>query len=233
MEFKRVILPLDFASSDEASNFVGPLFDQIAMVKIGLQMFVTEGPEAVEKFTDDIPVFLDLKLHDIPETVGRAVRSASRLGVNYLTVHAAGGGEMLKRAVGEAGPHTDIVAVTALTSLDRDDLTTIGVAPKLDVTSYAIRLAVLAYTHGVRTFVCSPHEVEAIRVALGDDVMLLVPGIRPGEPSDDQKRIATPTSAIKAGADFLIIGRPIYTAKDPRAMIESINEEIDQALAKE
>lgn len=227
---RRVILPLDFPDADEAWDKTEELFPNLGMVKIGLQLFLSEGPEVVERFSEQVPVFLDLKLHDIPQTVERSVKAVVDLGAEYLTVHASGGSEMLRRAVGAAGRKATVVAVTALTSLDYEDLPTIGVSEKLDTTSYAVRLAVTAYQAGVRAFVCSPHEISAMREAFGNDIELLVPGIRLKNSKDDQKRVATPSMAIKSGADYLVVGRPILESEDPFETLEKINKSVTRAF---
>jgi orotidine-5'-phosphate decarboxylase len=225
----RVIVPLDFPSADQALDMTSRLLGQIAMVKIGLQLFCQEGPEVVETFSERTKVFLDLKLHDIPQTVARAVAAVRDLGASYCTVHASGGAEMLRAAVEAAGETMNIVAVTTLTSLDNNDLRSIGVEG-LDTTASAIRLAVLAYQQGVRAFVCSPHEITTLRSAFGDEVELLVPGIRSKDAGDDQKRVATPTTAMQNGADYLIIGRPITGADDPYEALDAINKEVNAVL---
>lgn len=227
---QRVILPLDFPDADQAWDATEELFESLAMVKVGLQLFLSEGPEVVERFNERVPVFLDLKLHDIPQTVERAVRAVAELGAEYMTVHAAGGTEMLRRAVDAAGSKCNIVAVTALTSLDCADLPDIGVSDKLDTTSYAVRLAVTAYRAGVRAFVCSPHEIAAMREAFGNDIELLVPGIRLKAAKDDQKRVATPSMAVKSGADFLVIGRPILESEDPYETLRKINKSVTKTF---
>ncbi len=194
--------------------------DAIGMVKVGLELFVEEGPKATELARRlGLPLFLDLKLHDIPETVERAVARASNLGASLLTVHASGGPAMLARAVERAakeGGHTTIAAVTVLTSLDDADLAAIGYAEAS--LPQAVHLAEMAFRAGVRAFVCSPKEVAALRARLGSEAVLVVPGVRPaGSATGDQKRVATPAATIRDGADWLVVGRPIRDAADPRA----------------
>jgi orotidine-5'-phosphate decarboxylase len=182
------------------------------------------------------PVFLDLKLHDIPETVERAVARAAQLGARMLTVHASGGPAMLRRAAERArkeGTGLDIVAVTVLTSLDDADLARIGVPA--NAADQAVRLAKVAYDEGVRAFVCSPHEVARIREVLGPDATLITPGIRPAtpdKPTDDQKRVMTAAEAIGSGADWVVVGRPIRDAADPLAAARAIAAEIERARQK-
>lgn len=189
-------------------------------VKLGLELFVAEGPRAVRAMAaTGLPIFLDLKLHDIPNTVAGAVRAAARLGAALLTVHAGGGRAMLEAAVqaARAAPAPPrLLAVTVLTSLDAADLAATGVAGgPLD---QAVRLAKLARAAGLDGVVCSPVEIAALREALGPEALIVVPGIRPaGAAAADQKRVATPQEALARGADLLVIGRPITEAADPRA----------------
>jgi orotidine-5'-phosphate decarboxylase len=227
-----LVFALDFSSSREAeaaaekvAGGIGAT-DAIGMVKVGLELFVEEGPRATELAKRlGLPLFLDLKLHDIPETVERAVARAAQLGASLLTVHASGGPAMLARAVEraarEGGPMT-IAAVTVLTSLDDADLAAIGYARSSE--AQVVHLAEMAFAAGVRAFVCSPREVAALRAKLGSEAILVVPGVRPaaGSSSADQKRIATPSATIRAGADWLVVGRPIRDAADPRAAALSL-----------
>ena len=229
----RLVFPLDFATIAEARAAATRLAAEIGVLKVGLELFVSEGPAAAALGSElGLEVFLDLKLHDIPETVERAVASAAALGVRYLTVHAAGGAEMLRRAAARAAqapsPLT-ILAVTVLTSLDAEDLRAQGVeaAPSEQV----LRLARVAWDAGVRGFVASPAETRALREALGPEALLVIPGIRPtGAAAGDQKRIATPASAIGDGADLLVVGRPIRDAAYPVAAAASVVAEIERAL---
>jgi orotidine-5'-phosphate decarboxylase len=225
----KVAFALDYPTLAEATEGAARVAPAVGVLKIGLELFVREGPRAVELGTAfDRPVFLDLKLCDIPETVERAVQNAAALGVRYLTIHASGGRAMLERAVAAAArapqPLT-LLAVTMLTSLDQADLAALGVAgtPR----EHVLRLARLALEAGVRGFVTSAQEVAALRQALGPDVVLVTPGIRPaGAGTGDQKRVATPAAALAAGANLLVIGRPIRDAADPLAAAEAIVHEI-------
>jgi orotidine-5'-phosphate decarboxylase len=204
----------------------------VSTVKIGLEVFCRDGAAAVttaraaaaEADHGDIDVFLDLKLHDIPATVRGAARAVAPLTPTYLTVHAAGGSEMIAAAV-EALPDCRITAVTVLTSLDDSSLDRIGLrGPSLRA---AVRLATLAVDAGARAIVCSPREVAAIRAAVPSDIVLITPGVRPaGSSSDDQKRVATPAQAISDGADLLVVGRPITGADDPRQAAQSIAADV-------
>ena len=202
------------------------------MIKVGLELFVNAGPSVVALGKDvGLPVFLDLKLHDIPETVERAVAQASALGAGLVTVHASGGRTMLKRAVARAkseGAGLAICAVTILTSLDDADLEDIGLAGPSS--GAALRLATMAFEEGVRWFVCSPAEVGSLRRALGSEAVLVTPGVRPaGGKQGDQKRVATPEQAIADGADWVVVGRPIRDAVDPLAAARAIALAIEEA----
>lgn len=223
---------LDFPSFDDARPLLAPLADSVGYAKIGLELFTREGPAAVAGALDaGFDVFLDLKLHDIPATVGRAVANAGRLGASLLTVHTSGGPAMLEHALRAAEDSSlRIVGVTVLTSLDTADLNAVGV--NATPSDQALRLARMAFDVGVRTFVCSPKEVAALRAALGSSATFITPGIRPaGADTQDQKRVATPASAIADGADILVVGRPIRDAVDPAAEARRIVAQIDEALS--
>jgi orotidine-5'-phosphate decarboxylase len=189
------------------------------MLKVGLELFVQAGPSAVAIGREvGLPVFLDLKLHDIPETVDRAVARAAELGARFVTVHVGGGPAMLERAARRAGTEgsgLQIAAVTVLTSLDAADLEAMGVIEGVE--AHTRRLARVAYNAGVRSFVCSARELAAMRAELGDEVILIAPGIRGTATADDQKRTSTASQAILDGADWLVVGRPIRDAVDPVA----------------
>jgi orotidine-5'-phosphate decarboxylase len=231
-----IAFALDFASVDEARAAATEVAPAIGMIKVGLELFVHAGPAVVAMGRDiGLPVFLDLKLHDIPETVERAVAQASHLGARLVTVHASGGRTMLKRAVERAdkeGGTLAICAVTILTSLDDSDLDDIGISLEDSSTTPSARprtslaaehLARLAYAEGVRWFVCSPAEVATLRKALGPDAVLVTPGVRPATAAaGDQKRIATPEQAIRNGANWLVVGRPIRDAADRLAAAQAI-----------
>lgn len=242
---RRLVFPLDYATLDEARAAATRIAPAVGVLKVGLELFVREGPRAVELAHElGLDVFLDLKLHDIPETVGRAVAAAAALKVRYLTVHAAGGSAMLRRASQEAAQAEGLIllAVTVLTSLDDRDLAAQGLSG--GASAHARRLADLARASGVRGLVCSPAEAQQLRAAYGNDVLLVTPGIRPlaagapaavraagASPPDDQKRVATPIQAIADGADLLVVGRPIRDAADPLAAARSIVSEIARALS--
>jgi orotidine-5'-phosphate decarboxylase len=233
-----LIFALDYPSLTEARRGVSVVAPAIDMVKVGLELFVEAGPDAVGLGKEvGKPVFLDLKLHDIPETVERAVARASHLGARLLTVHAAGGTAMLQRAAERArreGGTLDVAAVTVLTSLDAGDLHRCGIEG--DLRSHAVRLAKVAWEAGVTAFICSPQEVAAMRAALGTEARLITPGVRPkGGPGagDDQKRTASAGDAIRAGANALVVGRPIRDAADPLRAAQNVAAEIQSALTNE
>jgi orotidine-5'-phosphate decarboxylase len=229
---------VDLPDLGAAREAVGAIGDAVDMLKVGLELFVEAGPDAVRlgELTDR-PVFLDLKLHDIPETVDRAVARACALGARLLTVHASGGGAMLERAASRAtreGTGLSIVAVTVLTSLDDVDLSGMGVDGGVE--PHVLRLARLAWSAGVRAFVSSPREVVRLRGELGPSALLVTPGIRPSvaaSPGEDQKRVATASQAVRDGADWLVVGRPIRDARDRRAAAEAIRVEIAKARAEQ
>jgi orotidine-5'-phosphate decarboxylase len=205
----------DLARIEAWTDAVRP---HVTTAKIGLELFLAHGRSAVEALAHrrqqhPLQLFLDLKLHDIPNTVAGAVRALSDLQPTYLTVHATGGAAMIEAAA-SAAPRTRITAVTVLTSLSAEDLAAVGLSgPPREA---AVRLASLAVDAGAGAIVCSPHEVAAIRAAVPAWVHLITPGIRPaGSAAGDQRRIATPADAIADGADLLVVGRPITTAQDP------------------
>lgn len=226
----RIIFALDFPRIAEARSFADTLGENVGWLKVGLELFVADGAEAVRRVRETHPVFLDLKLHDIPETVERAVVRAADLGAGILTVHASGGKKMLERAA-KVGIDRGVAvaAVTVLTSLDASDLAAAGIGD--DVSTHATRLAKIAFEAGVRAFVCSPHEAAAMRKALGSEATLITPGVRasrnPAENKDDQKRVATAREAIDSGADYVVVGRPIRDAADPVAAARELAKGIE------
>jgi orotidine-5'-phosphate decarboxylase len=228
-----IVFALDVPSLDQARRAALVVREAVGMLKVGLELFVAAGPAAVALGRElDRPVFLDLKLCDIPETVDRAVASASALGAHILTVHASGGPVMLRKAALRAvrdGAGLQIAAVTVLTSFDADELAATGVAA--DLGAHALRLARLAWSEGVRAFVCSPKEVAAMRAALGPEATLITPGVRSTGSGgrDDQKRVATAARAIADGADWLVVGRPIRDAADPLASATALMREALEA----
>jgi orotidine-5'-phosphate decarboxylase len=232
---ERLIYPLDVASLAEARDQVALLAGEVGVFKVGLELFTTSGPEAVRLVHDaGARCFLDLKLHDIGETVARSVAAAVALRVRFLTVHAVNGARALARAAqAAAGSDTQLLAVTVLTSLEDADLAEIGLSgPTGDAVT---RLAGVAFGAGVPGLVCSPRECASLRAALGPagrGPVLVVPGVRPaGAATNDQRRVATPADAIRAGADYLVVGRPIRDAADPRGAARAIVAEIADATS--
>ncbi|HTL22945.1 MAG TPA: orotidine-5'-phosphate decarboxylase [Mycobacteriales bacterium] len=215
-----IAVPLDTQDLATAELWAKAVSPHVQVLKVGLELFCAHGPAVVEAVSGDADVFLDLKLHDIPNTVAGAARSVAPLRPRYLTVHASGGADMVRAAV-EAAPDVTIAAVTVLTSLSAQVLDAVGLAgPPLDAVR---RLAALAVGAGAGALVCSPQEVAAVRAEVGPGVVLITPGVRPvGADVGDQARVATPQQAIADGADLLVIGRPITGAPDPGAAAAEI-----------
>jgi orotidine-5'-phosphate decarboxylase len=221
----RLIAALDTPSRAAADALVGKLDGVPSWVKIGLELFCAEGPSIVRELSArGLAIMLDLKLHDIPETVGRATANVAGLGAGLLTVHASGGHAMLEAAVQAAGDMR-ILAVTVLTSLDDSDLAQIGaMSPVADLVKKRAQLAVAAGCHGI---VASPHEVAILREVVPADFLVVTPGVRPeGSPVGDQKRVMTPRQARAAGADLVVIGRPLRDSQNPAATARAIVEEL-------
>ena len=215
---ERIIVALDTDSPESAMVNVASLSGEVGLFKVGMELFTIGGPGLIGRIRDaGADVFLDLKFHDIPNTVAGAVRSAAALGVKFATVHASGGKAMLYAAAeAAAGSGTTILAVTVLTSLDDADLSSIGFS--LRTADAVERLADLAVASGIGGIVCSAKEVAAIRRRVGKNVILVTPGVRlPEDSMGDQKRVVTPSEAIRAGADYIVVGRPITKAADPVA----------------
>jgi len=231
-----IVFPLDVATFDEAMHFVRVLRDSVGLFKVGLELFISLGPDIVKAVheTAGRKVFLDLKLHDIPETMRRAFLAASSTGARFVTVHCDQGGGMLKEAA-EASPGTKILGISVLTSLGTRDLTRMGYVDTLaeDIGSMVLRRARIALEAGCHGVVCSGREVARLRRELGMDALTVTPGIRPAwtlVPGDDQKRVVTPEKAVSDGADYIVIGRPIRDAQDPAAAAARVAEEISLAL---
>jgi orotidine-5'-phosphate decarboxylase len=228
----RLIVALDFPSAAPARAFLAQLDGSCRWLKVGMELYYADGNAFVQELRHlGYEVFLDLKLHDIPNTVAGAVRSATQASASLLTLHAAGGEAMMAAAVEAAlipgSPR--LLAVTVLTSMDAAQLAGIGI--NVSPADQVMRLAKLAWASGIRGMVCSAEEVEALRAELGDAAELVVPGIRPaGAAIGDQKRIATPADAIRRGASRLVVGRPITQADDPNAAAAAILAEIAAAL---
>ncbi len=204
-----IILALDADEISKAADWINATKDSIDIYKVGLEFFLKFGASGIAELrkNGDFEIFLDLKLHDIPNTVANSIKSISQLKPKFLTVHASGGREMVSAAA-LADPSIAITAVTILTSLSDEELGELGFASNAEQS--AVALAKIAVTAGARAIVCSPFEVGAIRSAVGDGVTLITPGVRPvGSAAGDQKRFMTPAQAIEAGANYLVIGRPI------------------------
>jgi orotidine-5'-phosphate decarboxylase len=229
-----IIAALDVPSAEQALKLAEQIAPAVGAFKIGKELFVSAGPDIVRKVrATGASVFLDLKFHDIPNTVAKAVAAAVRLDVQMLTIHTSGGGEMMRaaeksaqdtaRSLGQPAPL--VLGVTVLTSSDSNTLAEIGCQP--NVAHQVERLAVLAVQSGLRGLVCSPLEIADLRQILPAEIQLVTPGIRTGaEKADDQKRTLTPHEAMQAGASWLVIGRPIYAAENPRAAAEKILESL-------
>jgi orotidine-5'-phosphate decarboxylase len=226
-----IAVALDAPDLETAARWAGLVTPHVSTLKIGLELYLRYGPEVVASVrgASGVQIFLDLKLHDIPATVAAAARAVARLRPALLTVHAAAGTAAI-RAAADAAPGTRVVAVTVLTSLGEPDLQRIGLAgPASDAVR---RLAALAVDAGARGLVCSPQEVAAVRAEVGDDILLVTPGVRPaGADVNDQARVATPEEAMRAGADLLVIGRPITGAADPGAAAAAIAASLRRAEA--
>jgi orotidine-5'-phosphate decarboxylase len=227
----RLIVALDVPSAGQARELAAQLSGICRWVKVGLELYLAAGALIVEELAGQgYSVFLDLKFHDIPNTVAGAVRSAASMGASLLTIHAAGGPAMLRAAAEAAAATSDapqLLAVTVLTSMDRAQLAAIGI--EVRAAEQVLRLARMAIDADVRGLVCSPEEVALLRRELGPDPRLVVPGIRPaGAEAGDQKRIATPGDAIRGGASQLVVGRPITQAPDPVKAAEAILAEINR-----
>lgn len=225
----RLIVALDVSSAREALQLASQLQQGVSRLKVGKQLFTAEGPQVVRDLVaSGYGIFLDLKFHDIPNTVGAAVRSAAGLGIDMLTVHAAGGSKMLRAAVeaahGASKPPM-ILAVTVLTSMSEEDVQEVGFSGR--VVDQVLRLAELALSAGCGGIVTSAREAAEVRRRLGDGFAIATPGIRPaGGAADDQARVVTPADAVRAGVSYLVVGRPITGAKDPAAAAQSILQEI-------
>ncbi len=235
---RRLIFPLDVASLSEVDRYVDLLVDEVGLFKVGKQLFVHAGPDVVRRIqAKGGAVFLDLKFHDIPRTVALAATEAARLEVKMLTLHASGGAQMMQHAQSavrkvcrsEHLAQPTLLAVTVLTSLNRDDLKQTGVGAA--VATQVVRLAKLAQQAGISGLVASPHEITALRRACGKKLTLVIPGVRSqGDATDDQKRVLTPSQAMRAGADYIVVGKPIRDAQDPRQAARRIVEEMEDGL---
>ncbi|MEK6590962.1 MAG: orotidine-5'-phosphate decarboxylase [Nitrospinota bacterium] len=240
----RIIFPLDFPEINPAMRYVEILKDHIGLFKVGLELFVREGPAILRAISDarrdrNKPqgrekIFLDLKFHDIPETVKRALKSADVFRVDFITVHCDEGKGMMESMVETASERIKVLAVTLLTSLSSEGLKEMGMREDLqDPLRLVLHRAKIAKSAGCAGVVCSGLEAEYVKKELGEDFIVVTPGIRPSWSiirHDDQKRITTPSEAIKAGADYIVVGRPITASKDPADAARRIAEEIEKAL---
>ncbi len=230
---KRIICAIDTKDINKAIGLCDNVKDYIGFIKLGLEFFTYHGPEGIRRIKNiGIPIFLDLKFHDIPNTVAEAVRSAVSIGVDMLTIHTSGGCAMMKAAVEAAKDEAAklnqtkplMLGVTVLTSLDSEDLKSINI--NKDTASQVTSLALLAKECGLSGVVCSPLEIQAIREVCGSSIKLVVPGIRSaGHAGDDQKRTLSAREAVEKGADYLVIGRPITKAENPALAAENIHRE--------
>jgi len=229
-----IIVALDVPTAEQAIQLANALSGSVGALKIGSELFTAAGPEIVKAIkATGVGVFLDLKFHDIPNTVAKAVASATRMGVDMLTIHTCGGSEMMKAAEEsaqktalQAGVNAPLVlGVTVLTSMDQHTLSEVGVGD--DIGKQVERLATLASQSGLRGLVCSPLEIALLRQVLPSEIQLVTPGVRAaGQDLGDQKRVLSPKEAVAAGANWLVIGRPIYQAPNPRAAAEEILKSI-------
>ena len=221
---QRLIVALDVSTAAAAQNFVAAVGDSALTYKVGMQLYTAEGPQVVRDLVaSGRRVFLDLKYHDIPNTVGAAVSEAAKLGVSMLTVHASGSGKMLRAAVEAAKtrPELMVLAVTVLTSMDGNDLEKIGVGGTVE--DSVVRLATIALANGCQGVVTSAREASTLRAELGDKFAIVTPGVRPaGTSVGDQVRVVTPAEAIASGASHIVVGRPITEAADPAAEARAI-----------
>ena len=221
------IVALDVATAEEALERVARLQGRISFFKVGQQLYTASGPELVRHIIDTgAKVFLDLKLHDIPNTVGAAVRSAVALNIDMLTIHLSGGEAMIRAAVDAAKQKVTILGVTVLTSQTEETLGSVGVTEGLE--KHVLRLATLGVNCGVGGLVASPREATMLRKQIPKNIRIVAPGIRPKwAAAGDQKRVATPREAIEAGANYLVIGRPIIAASDPAAAVDKVLAELE------
>jgi orotidine-5'-phosphate decarboxylase len=222
----RLIVALDFPTKSKALTLVSALSGAVSSYKIGLQLYTAEGPEIIRAVAaTGAKIFLDLKLHDIPNTVAKAVAAAGELGVQMLTVHLSGGRAMLSAAVEARPPNLSLLGVTVLTSATPETLSETGVNSGIE--EQVLRLAELGQKSGIDGLITSPHEIRILRERLGDQMRLITPGVRPSwAAANDQKRFTTPNEALKSGADYLVIGRPITADPDPRAAVDRLLAEI-------
>ncbi|MCP4689258.1 MAG: orotidine-5'-phosphate decarboxylase [Desulfobacterales bacterium] len=232
-----IVFPLDVSSEEAARKYVEMLSESVGMFKVGLELFIRSGPGIIKfiQSAGSAEVFLDLKLHDIPVTVSRAMERVADLGVALATVHCGESREMLEAAAAGARGRVGVLGVTVLTSVSGEDIARAGFREEFssDMAALVIKRAGMAHAAGCAGVVCSGHEVGAIKENFGAGFAAVTPGIRPaweGVGKDDQRRVTTPAQAVKNGSDYLVIGRPIRDAEDPRAAADRIAGEIESAL---
>jgi orotidine-5'-phosphate decarboxylase len=225
----RLIVALDVATQREALSLVSDLADDVSFFKIGLQLYTAAGPEILRAVAaTGANVFLDLKLHDIPNTVAKAVAAAAQTGAKMLTIHLSGGRHMIEAAVAAAPDDLLLLGVTVLTSATDETLRECGIASTAE--EQVIRLTELGLRGGMSGFVTSPHETDSVRARIGEEMKIVTPGVRPiWAGADDQKRFMTPREAVQRGADYLVIGRPITAHAKPREAVAKIVEELSEA----
>ena len=227
----RLVFALDVPDGKEAKRYVTMLEGVVGCFKVGLELFIREGPDVVKMIQDNSAanIFLDLKLHDIPATVRRALRSASKMGIKYITIHSTEGEEILKTAQEVKGSGLEVLAVTLLTSTSASSLSNLWMSENIDTAALVLDRATRAQKSGCAGVVCSGEEAKVIKLKCAEGFKIVVPGIRPEWArvlGDDQNRIATPAQAIKDGADMIVVGRPIRDSEDPRAAAQRIIEEV-------
>ena len=227
----RLIFALDVPGKKEAKHYAKVLEGVVGCFKIGLELFISEGPDIVKMIQDQSAanIFLDLKLHDIPATVRGALRSAKKLGVRYITIHSTEGEEILETAQEVKGSGLEVLAVTVLTSTSASSLASLGIREDINAAALVLDRATRAQNSGCAGVVCSGEEAKLVKSKCGGDFKIVVPGIRPEwarVSGDDQNRIATPSQAIEDGADMIVVGRPIRDANEPREAAQKIIEEI-------
>jgi len=232
-----IIFPLDLPDQEQALSYVETLDDHVGLFKVGLELFIAQGPDILNAIRNrtEAGIFLDLKLHDIPATVQRAFMAASLHRPEFVTVHCDEGDEILRGVAEENPGSTKILAITVLTSLNREKLKRLGYAQEYvdDVSGLVLLKARMAKEAGCQGVVCSGLEVAAVKREIGPEMVAVTPGIRPAwtvVDKDDQKRIVTPADAVRNGSDYVVIGRPIRDAKDPKEAAKRVAEEIASAL---
>ncbi len=232
-----IIFPLDLPSYDEAMSYVNILKNSVGLFKVGLELFISQGPDIIREIrrVGDAGVFLDLKLHDIPATMQRAFKAAGRHGPAFISVHCDEGGDALRGIAEDNQEGTKILAITVLTSMGPENLSQLGYKEQYvnDISRLVLLKARIAKEAGCHGIVCSGHEAAMVRKELGHELIIVTPGIRPewsivGQ--DDQKRIVTPKAAVRSGADYIVVGRPIRDAKDPADAAKQVAGEIATAI---